>query len=137
MSQFAQLFEAVKNESKESPQPAQKIKGAKPSSADKLDAAKAAREEKPRDDILVALNSKEQFLQKPDAAPLGIETPVPEKVKQIAKSRNADYAQVLTYIRRNTHKEIKKVLIDDPQNRDLSDLVEELLSSWLNRTYND
>ncbi|MGI8495054.1 MAG: hypothetical protein ACR2L1_07055 [Pyrinomonadaceae bacterium] len=137
MSQFAQLFEAVKNESKESPQPTQKTKRAKPSSADKPDAVKAVRAQKPQDDILVTLNSKEQSLQKPDAAPLRKETPVPEKVKQIAKSRNAEYAQVLTYIRKNTHKEIKKVLIDDPQNRDLSDLVEELLSSWLNRTYND
>ncbi len=49
------------------------------------------------------------------------------------KSSNADYTQVLTYIKRNTHRQVKKSLFDDPQNRDLSELVEELLADWLKK----
>lgn len=54
--------------------------------------------------------------------------------KKSGKSSNKDYTQVLTYIRRDTHKQIKKALIDDPLNRDLSDLVEELLAEWIKKS---
>ncbi len=49
------------------------------------------------------------------------------------KSSNADYAQVLTYVKRETHRAVKKALFDDPQSRDLSELVEELLTAWLEK----
>jgi hypothetical protein len=54
--------------------------------------------------------------------------------KKSGKSSNDDFTQVLTYIRKETHKKTKKVLIDDPEERDLSDLVEQLLSEWLKKT---
>ncbi len=49
------------------------------------------------------------------------------------KSSNADYAQVLTYIKRDTRRAVKKALFDDPRQRDLSELVEELLTAWLEK----
>ncbi len=49
------------------------------------------------------------------------------------KSSNADFAQVLTYIKRDTHRAVKKALFDDPRQRDLSELVEELLTAWLEK----
>jgi hypothetical protein len=58
--------------------------------------------------------------------------PVREK-RASGKSSSADYTQVLTYIKRNTHRQVKKSLFDDPQNRDLSELVEELLAEWLKK----
>ena len=51
--------------------------------------------------------------------------------RQIGKSSNPDYAQVLTYIRRDTHNAVRAALIFDEQKRDLSDLVEELLAGWI------
>lgn len=56
-----------------------------------------------------------------------------EKRASVGKSSNADYTQVLSYIRRDTHRAVKKALFDDPQNRDLSELVEELLTGWLEK----
>lgn len=49
------------------------------------------------------------------------------------KSSNADYTQVLTYIKKDTHNAVKAALIYDTEKRDLSDLVEELLACWLKK----
>jgi hypothetical protein len=57
-----------------------------------------------------------------------------KNLKKSGKSSNENFTQVLTYIRKETHKKTKKVLIDDPEERDLSDLVEQLLSEWLKKT---
>jgi hypothetical protein len=57
--------------------------------------------------------------------------PVKSEKRQTGKSSNPDYAQVLTYIRRDTHNSVRAALIFDDQKRDLSDLVEELLADWL------
>jgi hypothetical protein len=73
--------------------------------------------------------------KKPDASP-------PPKTAQAqpnanlqkratGKSRNADYTQVLSYVKKDTHNRVKAALIFDDQQRDLSDLVEELLGEWL------
>lgn len=45
------------------------------------------------------------------------------------KSSNPDYQPLTVYIRRNTHRKVKKALIDKEQ--DFSDLIEGLLNSWL------
>jgi hypothetical protein len=52
------------------------------------------------------------------------------------KRSNPDYEQVSHYIRADTHKEVKKLLLDekprpDKSRRDMSDLIEELLSEWV------
>jgi GTP cyclohydrolase FolE2 len=49
------------------------------------------------------------------------------------KSSNPDYTQVLSYIRRDTHNQVKAALIFDERKRDLSDLVEELLAAWVKK----
>lgn len=81
--------------------------------------------------------------KKPTASlsPIVDKTPSPAKAPPATKpertsggkSSNADYAQVLTYIKRDTHRAVKKTLFDDPQSRDLSELVEELLTGWLKK----
>ncbi|MDQ3062848.1 MAG: hypothetical protein M3R14_08315 [Acidobacteriota bacterium] len=60
---------------------------------------------------------------------------LPEKTEKRAsgKSSNADYTQVLTYIKKDTHNAVKVALIYDHEKRDLSDLVEELLSDWIKK----
>ena len=53
--------------------------------------------------------------------------------KRTGKSSNPSYTQVLTYIKRDTHKEVKKVLFEESGRVDLSTLVEELLAKWLQK----
>ena len=56
--------------------------------------------------------------------------------KRRGKSDDKSFRQVLTYLKIDTHKAVKARLIFDDQNRDLSDLVEELLTEWLTRDGN-
>lgn len=147
MSQFAELFKAVKSEPKSS-----SGDNEKPVLAKNLKQVKAKDEKGGENKFKNALNSdaqnvrkQTQVSEKAGAASSAAERPPQLQVqlqeepktainpKKIGKSSNADYTQVLTYIRRDTHRQIKKVLIDDPDERDLSDLVEELLGSWLEK----
>jgi len=149
MSQFAELFKAVKSESKSSPGNDDKVKLAP---VKNLKQVKAKDEKSGGNKSGDALNSEAQNLQKQTqvsekagAASKAAERPpqiqaqlqeeqkIVGSPKKIGKSSNTDFTQVLTYIRRDTHRQIKKVLIDDPDERDLSDLVEELLSDWLKK----
>ena len=61
----------------------------------------------------------------------------PTQKRAPGKSSNSDYAQVLTYVRRDTHRAVKRALLDDEQNRNLSDLVEELLAGWVKKQKTD
>ncbi len=46
-----------------------------------------------------------------------------------AKRDDPDYKQALAYVRRDTHKQVMSTLA--AQEREFSDLVEELLTKWL------
>ncbi len=62
--------------------------------------------------------------------------PLPKKnddAKPLGKSRNGSFVQTSIYIKRDTQIGIKSKLLTDKKKRDFSDLVEELLSSWLNK----
>jgi len=48
-----------------------------------------------------------------------------------AKSADPDFLKFTTYIRRHTHRAVKMKMVE--QGREFSDLVEELLSDWLQR----
>lgn len=50
--------------------------------------------------------------------------------KQTAKSRADDYTQTSIYIKKETQTAVKKALLDD-RSKDFSELVEELLTSWV------
>jgi len=64
----------------------------------------------------------------------GIAAPQGQNGKSRAKgkSSNPDYVQISAYVRKDTHKDARKLLLDDEQGRDLSDLMEELLQQWVN-----
>jgi outer membrane biosynthesis protein TonB len=119
MSQFASLFktdgkEKTDAKKKTETKPKTKAEKKKPENASLYPAPTAA------------AKSVEPITPKP--APK-LET----KKRESGKSSNADYTQVLTYIRRETHKAVKRALLDDEQERNLSDLVEELLAGWLKK----
>ncbi len=77
-----------------------------------------------------------QARKKPEASlsPAAKEPPKAVAPKRTTgKSSNADYTQVLTYVRRDTHNAVRAALIFDERKRDLSDLVEELLDGWVKK----
>lgn len=51
--------------------------------------------------------------------------------KVLAKSKNPEFEQALFYIKTETKKEVKKLLLDDTSGMDFSDLIEQLLSDWI------
>jgi hypothetical protein len=57
------------------------------------------------------------------------EQPTRSRATGRAKRDDPDYKQALAYVRRDTHKQVMAALA--AQEREFSDLVEELLSKWL------
>jgi hypothetical protein len=53
----------------------------------------------------------------------------PEDSRPLAKSSDPAYMKFTTYIRKSTHLGVKTRLVS--KEKELSDLVEELLSTWL------
>lgn len=53
----------------------------------------------------------------------------PDELRPLAKSANPAYVKFTTYIRKSTHVSVKTRLVS--KGKELSDLVEELLSDWL------
>ena len=51
--------------------------------------------------------------------------------KRRGKSSHPEFLQVSAYLRKDTHKTARKLLMDDEQRRDLSDLMEQLLQEWI------
>ena len=47
------------------------------------------------------------------------------------KRSNPDYKQISALIRKDTHRAVVRVLLDDGESRDVSDLLQELLQGWL------
>jgi hypothetical protein len=53
--------------------------------------------------------------------------------RPLAKSADPAYVKFTTYIRKSTHRGVKTRLVS--KEKELSDLVEELLSNWLKENY--
>jgi len=47
------------------------------------------------------------------------------------KRSDPDYVGFTTYIRKDTHHDVKLALLQEKEGRELSELVEELLTNWL------
>lgn len=51
--------------------------------------------------------------------------------RRLGKSSDPSYTQATLYIRKETHHGVKMKLLAERQDRDMSDLAEELFSQWL------
>lgn len=60
-------------------------------------------------------------------------SPVKPKGRPKGKRSNPDYEQVTAYIKRETYRKTKIALLEQDEISDFSELVEELLTEWLNR----
>lgn len=56
---------------------------------------------------------------------------VKPKGRPKGKRSNPDFEQVTAYIRKQTHQGVKIALLQEGEDREFSELVEELLSEWL------
>ncbi len=72
----------------------------------------------------------------PEREPAPAPPKPPAKTKPIqakksgGKSSNPDYRHISAYIRRTTHTAAHKKLLDEGGQRDLSDVINELLDQW-------
>lgn len=83
------------------------------------------------DDVLKT--SKASKKNKKDT-PLVAETP--KKKKSSGKRTDPDFKQVGAYVKKDTYLQIQKLLLDKP-DKDFSDLVQELLSGYLDKQLSD
>ena len=73
----------------------------------------------------------------PEAVPAPVPPPalaIPKKpVGRPASGKKSDpeYCQTSIYIRTSTRKAVKQILLDSESERDVSDLIEDLLEKWL------
>jgi hypothetical protein len=65
---------------------------------------------------------------KPEPPP---KPPEMKEQKPLAKSKDPGFIQGNFYIRQTTHAQVKIKLLQQGKGKDLSELVEELLTSWL------
>ena len=71
-------------------------------------------------------------LMKLHEAPAASAATTPEPItasRKRGKSADPEYVKLTSYIRRQTHLQVKKRLLD--QGREISELVEDLMDSWL------
>ncbi len=78
-----------------------------------------------------ATSQKRTPAKKTIIAPPPVATREPEN--QLAKSRRDDYIQTSVYIKRETHTMAKRALLVDAENRDFSELVEDLILGWASK----
>lgn len=60
--------------------------------------------------------------------------PNPKRGRPPAKRSDPDFVGLTTYVRRDTHTQAKIALLQEGQGRELSELVEDLLCGWLDKT---
>ncbi len=78
--------------------------------------------------------SKPKIAGRTSPTPPPVETT--ESGKQLAKSRDTDYTQTSVYIKKETQTMVKRALLVDTQNRDFSELVEDLILAWAVKNQN-
>ena len=69
--------------------------------------------------------------QQPDNSPVQVAELSRSRGRPSGKRTDPDYAQVTAYIRKATHHGVKLRLLQEGQGREFSELVEELLATWL------
>jgi hypothetical protein len=68
------------------------------------------------------------------AAEASIEAPRPKTSRSVGrppgKRSNPDWEQITLFIRKDTKRAALRRLVDDDSNRDLSEVIEQLLAKW-------
>lgn len=91
----------------------------------------------PADDTQSAAQASSEPSQ--DAATETTETEVPAQTRVqpantgrgVGRRRDPAYMQASAYVPRHLRRQVERVLLNDPAERDYSELIEELLQKWL------
>lgn len=128
MSKFDKVFEAREDQNKESKKTVVKNTSVK-NSAVKSNSAKN-KNSKPSGEN--NSSKAESGLEKPAEAVTAPEPSKPEKQRGRPKAKRSDPAFIgfTTYIRKDTHLKVKIALLQEGKGREMSELVEDLLSNW-------
>lgn len=124
MGQFTGLFNGLESAETKT-QPQTKVTKDEKRSSDKQ--AKPASSTSPPKTLRAAKSNPEAT--KPDGKKNTIVTEA--AVPMRGKRSHPDYTQAPAFVRKNTYKAVKIALINDERGLDYSDLVEELLTTWL------
>ena len=65
----------------------------------------------------------------PPTPPPVVTVPAPKMGRPAGKKTNPEYTQVTVYLRKEVHRQAKKILIDD--GREFSELVDQLVDRWI------
>ncbi len=87
-------------------------------------------QESKRSPFSAVIDAHRDALEIQDTAPK-TELPSANAKERIrGKSASAEFIKLTSYIRRGTHLAVKRAVLEE--NREISELVEELLAKWLN-----
>lgn len=127
MSKFDKVFEAREDQEKESKKAVVKNNSVK-NSAVKSSTAKNKTSKSAGDNN----SSGAESLSETPVETVASESPKPEKQRGRPKAKRSDPAFIgfTTYIRKDTHLKVKIALLQEGKGREMSELVEDLLSSW-------
>ena len=101
---------------------------------DVLKGAKASKKNKVKE----VESAPPEIKNEPPTEPKDIDPVIttPKKRKSTGKRTDPAYKQVGAYIKKDTYLQIQRLLLEQP-DRDFSDLVQELLSTYLNNQLTD
>ena len=117
MSKFDKIFEAREREVPETNENSNKEQVAKKNTAKKQNTDKIKQKTSVETESSMPLNRQAKIK-------LGRPT---------AKRSNPDFVGLTTYVRRDTHTRAKIALLEEGQGKELSELVEDLIQSWLSK----
>lgn len=128
MSKFDKVFEAREDQERESKKAVVKNNSVK-SSAVKSSTAKNKTSKPAGNNSSTAAKSVSET---PVEAVAVVEPSKPEKQRGRPKAKRSDPAFIgfTTYIRKDTHLKVKIALLQEGKGREMSELVEDLLSNW-------
>jgi len=80
-----------------------------------------------------AAKGRDKSSAKKSSSKSSLKTDLPKRRGRPAtgKRNNPDYDQTTAYVRKDTYKSVRIALIEEGEERDYSELVEELLAKWL------
>jgi len=103
---------------------------------DVLKGAKASKKNKTKEVKSATSKTKDIDEATTSTPPVDQSSEAPKKRKSSGKRTDPSYKQVGAYVKKDTYLQIQKLLLDKP-DKDFSDLVQELLSTYLDNQLTD
>jgi hypothetical protein len=83
------------------------------------------------DKLLDTAKGRDKTSSKKSSASAATGSASKRRGRPTGKRSDPDFEQTTAYIRKDTHRNVKIALLEEGEEREYSELVEELLSKWL------